>query len=626
MSRINRKKLTPSEDTSMRSTPIPPSGGASATNATPTTADIAPAPTPPLWHFNSQLSLISHEPNRCDICNQWTLHYVRDSLNNQQSLLDALRERDRELSHPLTLERDSLLSEVNRLQTQLAACQELAQPSHQVRDTPNTALSVLTAQPQVYQTTSPHVSAHAPPSLLTRMQPQDQAAPFASAPRPPLSLPAASPPPHFRAILPIVYMHGDHSLHPWDPIIPLTPEGHIIFSAHNRYVLATGSLTYEGPDFRTTLVKGERFITPAALAAREQQAEIPFPDLVLGGRNGVLISPTLDPQTQEEVERLFSSRERIRHAREYAERIRFTPQELRGPIHSAALAQWATSHNGALKRPEPLPSAPPTDWKYWLRQRRRTDEDFDYIGIPLVGTGYQSAHIEGNRALLNFIPLNNRGTSLRKDFPRKLFLTTAAALLGVPQRYERLMTEKQISPAAFRYYETYSEPKFGNLRTLNIEQIARFLASAGVLPSEAEQWRPWATAFIEMELDAHPGSTRAPTLRHARELARKSIEDNPALVLRSVHTDAPGNYNPALERAREARDSQSESLKRKRDTPAPSPQQIEARPLTPIIPSVSTPEGFVETCLSPTDEPDIAECDGGWDDDEDMRMGPDLGS
>jgi hypothetical protein len=101
---------------------------------------------------------------------------------------------------------------------------------------------------------------------------------------------------------------------------------------------------------------------------------------------------------------------------------------------------------------------------------------------------------------LAFIPLNNRGNTLCKGFPQKLFLSTVAALLGVLQRYKQLIAEKQISLAPFCYFETYSEFKFGNIRALGIEQITRFLAATGVTTNEAELWCPWVTTYIEMEL------------------------------------------------------------------------------------------------------------------------------
>jgi hypothetical protein len=646
MTRIHRKKLThtPSDHASGQSGPTPSSGGAPVTDNTFIIADKPSASLHPLWHFNDQLCLISHEPNRCEICNSWTLHYVQDSLNNEPSLEGAICDRDQELLEPLLLERDSLIMERDtllleneRLRAQLANYQAPAQQSNQVRYTSSTQLTTLTEQPPTYQVTPPiipersplshdlHESTSrlsiAPPSLLARMQTPGQAGPF-TYPFPSMRFPA---------LLPIIYCHTDNSLHAADSTVSLTPTGDIDFHAHPRYIFATGNLSDDsGPNFQTTLVKRERFLTPAAIAARRINGRLPLPNVVFGGRNGVLISPDTDPQTQEDVNALFSSPDKVWQARTYAERIRFTPPELRGPVHSAALARWNAlpANRGPLRRAEPLPSTTTASWRYWLRQQQRADEAFLYSGIPLVGAGYQSAHIEGNCALLLFIPLNNRGSALRKDFPRKSFLSAAAALLSVPQMYEQLTAAKQIIIAPIRRYDSYSEARFGSARTINTEQLARFLAANGVTQIEAEQWRPWATAYLEMELAVHPENAHAPALRQARDLAHKRIEEDPSFILTSVHTDAPGNYNPVLEQIRATRAAEF-PLKRKRDTPLPSPTCGEPKPLTPTVEPVPLPEDLAADAGNAADSMeyeddavDIVEYGAGWDD-EDMKMGPD---
>ena len=76
-----------------------------------------------------------------------------------------------------------------------------------------------------------------------------------------------------------------------------------------------------------------------------------------------------------------------------------------------------------------------------------------------------------------------------------------------------------------------------------------YLASTGVTAAEAEGWRAWACAYVEMDLEMHPESTYAPMLRLARTRARARINDDQNLVLTGVHPTAPGNYNPARERA-----------------------------------------------------------------------------
>jgi hypothetical protein len=85
----------------------------------------------------------------------------------------------------------------------------------------------------------------------------------------------------------------------------------------------------------------------------------------------MLISPTVDPQTQEEVDSLFTSCDRLRQARAYVDHIHFTPPDLHGPLHSAALAHWnmLSVSFGPLKHPEPLPSMPSAEWKYCVTIR-----------------------------------------------------------------------------------------------------------------------------------------------------------------------------------------------------------------------------------------------------------------
>jgi hypothetical protein len=55
-------------------------------------------------------------------------------------------------------------------------------------------------------------------------------------------------------------------------------------------------------------------------------------------------------------------------------------------------------------------------------------------------------------------------------------------------------------------------------------------------------------AFIEMELKEHPNGSHATTLQQAWTLAHRCIESDPCWVLKNIHANAPGNYNPELER------------------------------------------------------------------------------
>ncbi|KAH9974441.1 hypothetical protein BGW80DRAFT_1444987 [Lactifluus volemus] len=76
-----------------------------------------------------------------------------------------------------------------------------------------------------------------------------------------------------------------------------------------------------------------------AVAGCETRDKIPPMGLVLGGRDGVLISPEKDPHSQLEINALFNALDE-KLAREHIERVRFTPPGLRSALHSHALDQW----------------------------------------------------------------------------------------------------------------------------------------------------------------------------------------------------------------------------------------------------------------------------------------------
>ncbi|KAH9955709.1 hypothetical protein BGW80DRAFT_1258020 [Lactifluus volemus] len=105
-----------------------------------------------------------------------------------------------------------------------------------------------------------------------------------------------------------------------------------------------------------------------------------------------------------------------------------------------------------------------------------------------------------------------------------------------------------------------------------------------------------------MSLSDHPDSARAPILKQARDLAHQCITDHPEFILKSVHMDAPGNYNPALEQSREARSLQPASREETADI---------TRPMTP--------PDFAYTHIDHPDEEETTH--NGWDDDN-ISMGP----
>ena len=329
----------------------------------------------------------------------------------------------------------------------------------------------------------------------------------------------------------------------------------------------------------------------------------------------MLVSPEHDPTTEAELDALFALPKRHRQAAAYVERIRYTPPELRDEFHQRALERWPgvkaarRKAQGAIppRRSEPSPSADSTVWKRWLRDMREHRSTFKYIGIPLVGQGYQTAHLEGNKALLSFLPLTIKGTVPRGPL-RDAFLCAAAALLSVPECYSQVLDQMGQGIPQRRRAQRYDVTRFGDASNLGINEVARFLASTGVSVDEAEQWRPWATAYIDMEVEEHPNGGHAQALRQARDRAHARINNDPTWVLRNVHPDAPGNYNPVLEQSRAAR----------RQLAVSSSSNAEAGPSSVTIGA----DAHMHSAHSgDTEESDIhLAYEGGHD--EDSQMGP----
>jgi hypothetical protein len=111
------------------------------------------------WHFNEQLGIISHEPNQwCDICYRWMELYTHECLKNELHLeIEAL-----------TTKIDAHLEWIQQLRDleQLETFNTPALQSNQV-------LSILTALSNTLTEQS-----LTPPSLLTHMQPLEDATPL----------------------------------------------------------------------------------------------------------------------------------------------------------------------------------------------------------------------------------------------------------------------------------------------------------------------------------------------------------------------------------------------------------------------------------------------------------------
>jgi hypothetical protein len=366
----------------------------------------------------------------------------------------------------------------------------------------------------------------------------------------------------FPSLLPVLYQAENRVLTAAPGTTILTGDGSVDLTAFPRYVLVIGGWIDGEPSWLTSLVRSEQMQTPAMRAAIEATFILPLSGIVTGGRNGVLISPHTDPNSEAAVEELLTNVRRHAHAVAYIDRVQYTPPELRDPIHQRALERWPgikaerRQQNQGFSTREPRPAATTYVWKKWLQTMRKVNPAFTYVGIPVSepgrGPGYQVAHIDGTRALLAFLPLNSRGAVTSGPI-RDAFLRAASALLSVPERYSQVLAQLGLTIDAQRRTILYSEAQYGAAEALGINEVTRFLAATGVTTAEAEQWRAWATAYLEMDLERSPNGPRAELLRNAKQRARAIIDGNPQWILKNVHTNVPGNYNPGLERARAGR-------------------------------------------------------------------------
>ena len=320
--------------------------------------------------------------------------------------------------------------------------------------------------------------------------------------------------------------------------------GNVDFS-DERFVLADGGITADGlPNWNTTLVRRERLLTEQAVEARAKHLRISAIGLIFGGRNGVLISPDMDPQTDEQVEELFTSTspKRRPHAAAYIERVKYTPPELRTEVHQRALERWPAiqaerNQNTTTSRREPLPTTYTNHWKKWLQFMYKNNSAFKYPGIPRVGNGYQTIHIEGTKTLLRLLPLAPRTGSPRTPL-RDAFLRAAAMLLCVPEQYTRVIDQLGVSITKGHTSLLYTEAQYGSARNIGTDDVARFLAATGTTSDEAEKLRPWAMAYIAMELESYPNSEHSARLRQARDTAHARIDSDPRWALDNIPLEA----------------------------------------------------------------------------------------
>jgi hypothetical protein len=288
-----------------------------------------------------------------------------------------------------------------------------------------------------------------------------------------------------------------------------------------------------------------------AILARASHVPLPIWMLTLGGRNGVLISDT-DPTDPTVIERLITTPGRGVIAVAFINHICYTPPELHEDVHIHVLKQWRElrrEHKQNSERPlkaEPQPRAPVDVWKVWLKKAYEASAlgyTHKYQGIPCVGLGYLTMHIEGAMAVLKFVPITKKYTTM-KGSPHDFLLRTIAMIGCVPGRYQKTMTQLGITTAKIQSSSRYDTEAFGPFESINMEVATRYMASVGVTTEEVERWRPWAAAYVDMEIDEQLNSTHTGGLKDARDMARMVIDSDHSLSLKWVNVGVPGHYNP----------------------------------------------------------------------------------
>jgi hypothetical protein len=339
----------------------------------------------------------------------------------------------------------------------------------------------------------------------------------------------------------------------------------------------------------------------------------------LGGKDGVLISPE-DPNTIAKLDELLLNSDRHSEAAGYVERVKFTPPELRDEFHQRALERWPEIRNArnrqrvekGIQRPEPSPAAQNQKWKKWLKETRslpRYKGNFIYLGIPLVGQGYLNVHIDGAKAILSHLTPNTKGSITRTPL-RDAFIRAAALLLCVPGRYMRVLDGLSLKISKKRSHQFYDPAQFGNEHQLDLCRVAQYLASIGTTANEAEQWRPWAAAYVDMHITTYPNSTHAQDFQRARERARENIRDDPIKwVLNQITVDAPGHYDPRSTPSQNASDTHI-------TTPQPEISNVEAEPFS-TMPVEDTPMQHDTSDTVDEDTVSLGSEDG-WGDDDPM--------
>ncbi|KAI0288627.1 hypothetical protein BC826DRAFT_678041, partial [Russula brevipes] len=166
------------------------------------------------------------------------------------------------------------------------------------------------------------------------------------------------------------------------------------------------------------------------------------------------------------------------------------------------------------------------------------------------------------------------------------FLRAAATLICVPEKYTTTLSQLELEITPTRSTSRYNAAIFGPLETITSEAIARYLASIGVSATEAELWRPWAAAYVDMEIVERPNGRHTEGLKKTRDVARTAIDNSPKWVFSSVQHHVLGYYDPSGTRS----DTHDRVLDqwRVRRNERMGPPETAWTPFTPRVCSVSS--------------------------------------
>jgi hypothetical protein len=230
-------------------------------------------------------------------------------------------------------------------------------------------------------------------------------------------------------------------------------------------------------------------------------------------------------------------------------------------------------------------------------------------------------HIEGAKALLCFLPHASKGIKGPICGPiRDAFLQAAAILLIVPERYQHIVGQLELTIAPSRSRQHYNKSRFGDENHVNESSIAHFFATIGVTTDEAEKWQPWAAAYIDIELHEQTDNTIAESLRQARQRAREQINSDSKWVFKNLPPECPGHYKLASTTPHMSHVAQPEASSSTNADVEPSSSTNTATGTSSPNNADTGPSTITPMHPDATEQSDIHLGYGG-DEDDDTRMG-----